>query len=459
MHHVASDTKAAAGRHLPPHLPRAADRAPRQPFASLIDDPPPAAPPPNHTAKHDDTARTERPHAAHRTSDSKTDKPVKKAADDSKTDKPAKKAANDNKDKAASGSDAPGKTTDSAKTASDANAGKSKDDTDAGDPAKSADDGKTTADASKSDVPAGGDSCAPPSTSGPTADVGIAVTTLPQDQTPEPQGAAAGGSGPDPTLPELAVLQTGNGKADDPTIPQDAKPDDAAKPQDAELPTDTDGKPPVATKGPDKPVPTNGKGDASPPAHHAKVELPPVQTGDPGVAAKAANGNQPLTLPSPPSHATASTTPAANQAALAQPAAVPLAGVAIEIAGKALAGKNRFEIRLDPPELGRIDVRLDVDRNGHVTSHLTVDRPETLNLLRQDSASLERALQDAGLKTSDNGLQFSLRDQSMSHDRSQSSAPGAAHLVVEDDALAATASTQHRHSRIAGMGGGVDIRV
>ena len=38
---------------------------------------------------------------------------------------------------------------------------------------------------------------------------------------------------------------------------------------------------------------------------------------------------------------------------------VPIAGLAIEIAGKALAGKNRFEIRLDPPELGRIDVRLD----------------------------------------------------------------------------------------------------
>ncbi len=47
--------------------------------------------------------------------------------------------------------------------------------------------------------------------------------------------------------------------------------------------------------------------------------------------------------------------------------AVPLAGVAIEIAGKALAGKNRFEIRLDPPELGRIEVRLDVDRDGNVT--------------------------------------------------------------------------------------------
>jgi flagellar hook-length control protein FliK len=62
--------------------------------------------------------------------------------------------------------------------------------------------------------------------------------------------------------------------------------------------------------------------------------------------------------------------------------AIPVAGLAIEIAGKALAGKNRFEIRLDPPELGRIEVRLDVDRDGNVTSRLTVERVETLDLLR-----------------------------------------------------------------------------
>lgn len=85
---------------------------------------------------------------------------------------------------------------------------------------------------------------------------------------------------------------------------------------------------------------------------------------------------------------------------------VPLSGVAIEIAGKAVAGKNRFEIRLDPPKLGRIEVRLDVDRDGNVTSRMTVDRPDTFNLLRRDAAGLERALQDAGLKTANNGPNF-----------------------------------------------------
>ena len=93
-------------------------------------------------------------------------------------------------------------------------------------------------------------------------------------------------------------------------------------------------------------------------------------------------------------------------------AAVPLAGLAVEIAARAQAGRNRFEIRLDPPELGRIDVRLDVDRSGHVTSRLMVDRAETLDALRRDAGDLERALQQAGFKTADNGMQFTLRDQS-----------------------------------------------
>lgn len=63
--------------------------------------------------------------------------------------------------------------------------------------------------------------------------------------------------------------------------------------------------------------------------------------------------------------------------------------------GRRSRGKNRFEIRLDPPELGRIEVRIDVDHDGNVTSRLTVDRADTYDLLRRDATDLERALQDA----------------------------------------------------------------
>ena len=149
--------------------------------------------------------------------------------------------------------------------------------------------------------------------------------------------------------------------------------------------------------------------------------------------------------------------PAAS-APMPQPAAIPFAGVAIEIAGKALAGKNHFEIRLDPPELGRIQVHLDVDRDGNVTSRMIADRPDTLDLLRRDVSGLERALQDAGLKTSDNSLQFSLRDQS-SQQQQADRASDTARLMVEDDMPPASDAAPRSYSRLAGLGSGVDIHV
>jgi len=67
---------------------------------------------------------------------------------------------------------------------------------------------------------------------------------------------------------------------------------------------------------------------------------------------------------------------------------VPISGLAVEIVSRVHEGLRRFEIRLDPPELGRIDVRLEVDRGGNVTSRLTVERAETLDLLRRDAPQL-----------------------------------------------------------------------
>jgi flagellar hook-length control protein FliK len=139
---------------------------------------------------------------------------------------------------------------------------------------------------------------------------------------------------------------------------------------------------------------------------------------------------------------------------------VPLSGLAMEIAASAKSGKSRFEIRLDPADLGRIDVRIDIDRNGQVTSHLTVEKPETLSMLRQDAPQLQRALDDAGLKTGNGGLQFSLRDQSSSGQNSgNDSSPNAQRLVVSaDDAIPAVVAGR-TYGRSLGSSSGVDIRV
>jgi chemotaxis protein MotD len=175
-------------------------------------------------------------------------------------------------------------------------------------------------------------------------------------------------------------------------------------------------------------------------------------------AAPAPDAAQPLTHASAhnQTQAASSTQPASQSQ---QAAAVPVAGLAIEIATQARAGKNRFEIRLDPPELGRIDVRLDVDRDGNVTSRLVVDRVETLDLLRRDAQQIERALNQAGLKTSDNALQFSLRDQGAQQQNAQDeNGRKTAQLVVSDDDLAA-AEVARGYGRLLGRAGGLDIRV
>ncbi len=141
--------------------------------------------------------------------------------------------------------------------------------------------------------------------------------------------------------------------------------------------------------------------------------------------------------------------------------AVPVNGLAVEIAANLQIGRSRFEIRLDPPELGRIDVRLDVDKQGQVTSHLIVEKPATLDLLRRDAQQLERALQDAGLKTSDNGLQFSLRDQQQQSGRNDDNGSGrnAQRLIVADEETIAAETTARSYGRMIGQRGGIDIRV
>jgi flagellar hook-length control protein FliK len=160
----------------------------------------------------------------------------------------------------------------------------------------------------------------------------------------------------------------------------------------------------------------------------------------------------------------AATTHAAPTGALSVTAAanapVPLSGLALEIAASVKNGKSRFEIRLDPADLGRIDVRIDVDRSGQVTSHLTVEKPETLSMLQQDAPQLQRALDDAGLKTGSGGLQFSLRDQSSSSQNSGNQTGGnAQRLVVSEEDTSPAAVAGRTYGRMLGSSSGVDIRV
>src|SRR5439155_22629511 len=106
-------------------------------------------------------------------------------------------------------------------------------------------------------------------------------------------------------------------------------------------------------------------------------------------------------------------THAITQHVQVSPQAAPnLPALAVEIAAKSQSGAKQFDIRLDPPELGRVEVRLSIDATGKASAHLSADQPQTLNLLQKDAPVLTRALREAGLDVSQDGLNFSLRHQS-----------------------------------------------
>ena len=140
---------------------------------------------------------------------------------------------------------------------------------------------------------------------------------------------------------------------------------------------------------------------------------------------------------------------------------IPVAELAVEIATRAGKGERRFEIRLDPPELGRIDVRLEIDSKGNTTTKLIVERSETLDMLQRDARGLEKALQNAGLKTDAGGLQFSLQQDTQAQQGHQSSTPemrGRPDLVqAESEGM--TEVSINSASLAAQLRGGVDIRI
>jgi len=132
--------------------------------------------------------------------------------------------------------------------------------------------------------------------------------------------------------------------------------------------------------------------------------------------------------------------------------------LAIEIAAKSQSGAKQFDIRLDPPELGRVEVRLSIDATGKASAHLSADRPETLTLLQKDSPILTRALREAGLDVSQDGLNFSLRQQADGGNANNGGRRGSsrAFSLTATVAIDATATTAAYRGRSDGR---LDIRV
>jgi flagellar hook-length control protein FliK len=96
------------------------------------------------------------------------------------------------------------------------------------------------------------------------------------------------------------------------------------------------------------------------------------------------------------------------------PGALNLPQFAFQFVHQVSQGNNHFELRLDPPDLGRVDVKLHMDPSGAMTAHMAVERTDTLDLMQRDRPQLERALAQAGLDAGKTNLQFSLNQNPFS---------------------------------------------
>lgn len=93
------------------------------------------------------------------------------------------------------------------------------------------------------------------------------------------------------------------------------------------------------------------------------------------------------------------------------PAHVVADQVAVNIQRGVAQGQDRITVQLRPQELGRVEVKMEMAHDGKMTVVVAAERPETLDMLRQDSRSLIQALNDAGMQADENSLNFQLQEQ------------------------------------------------
>jgi flagellar hook-length control protein FliK len=190
------------------------------------------------------------------------------------------------------------------------------------------------------------------------------------------------------------------------------------------------------------------------------AEVAPAKPAPQGTGPGASDTN--VTIAQPQAAAPAAAAPAVTQhvQVSAEPATPNMPALAVQIAVKSQSGARQFDIRLDPPELGRVDVRLSIDATGKASAHLSADQPQTLDMLQRDSTSLTRALREAGLDVSQDGLNFSLRQQGQQAGQDGGNAPnfsrgGGLSLTATKSIDATAASVAYR----APADGRLDIRV
>jgi flagellar hook-length control protein FliK len=209
-----------------------------------------------------------------------------------------------------------------------------------------------------------------------------------ESATAKPATIDAAGAPPIPT--DMAEDAGAN-----PAAGKDGKQSDAAKPQSAN---------PAAASQANSPAAASATTQANAAAAAASATDGAAQPASNAGNAATQAAAQPASTANPLTDATrAVATPPALQSA-------PAATIQVysRIIERADGRVQRFEVRLDPAELGRVDIRIEIGADRKVHAVMAAHDSAALTDLMRGQKALERALSEAGIDLADQGLKFEM---------------------------------------------------
>lgn len=289
---------------------------------------------------------------------------------------------------------------------------------------------------------------APIYTAQPSANLATVPPHVIEQANPKPQTGATPATDGDDATPKLSQTLAGtpahglgpsgtplaaSAAAASPSDSIAAKPGSAPNPQPAAPDAGTsDAAPAMPTPSLNHAATTSATGTFVGAASAATAAAPDDSTADDTDASGTAGATL-VAQPNDPSAAPAQLDAATHIAAPYVPVGEQ---VALNVKQALATENNDIRIQLKPESLGTIDVKLNLTHDGRLSAVITADRSDTLNMLKQDSGTLQQSLRDAGINADSGSLSFNLRGDAQSFAQN-SSQGGSSH----SGGYAATASS------------------
>ncbi|MCF6293644.1 MAG: flagellar hook-length control protein FliK, partial [Robiginitomaculum sp.] len=130
----------------------------------------------------------------------------------------------------------------------------------------------------------------------------------------------------------------------------------------------------------------------------------------------------------------------ANPALATKIGAETVSKFAARLAMRAVSGATKFEMRLDPPQLGRIEVKIAMTSDNRVQAVMIVENPEVFQDLQKGADSLRKALIREGFDLGSNDLEFQLSQENNGSEQQTDDSQGSVDNQVLAQIMAHTSS-------------------